>query len=68
MLKGLEGKKYEEQLKLLGLFSLEKRKLRSDIIIEKLYEHWNRLPREMITVPCLLEFKKHLYNALRNMV
>ena len=30
--------------------------------------HWNRLPREVVDVPSLSVFKRHLDNALNNML
>uniref|UniRef100_A0A8B9CM06 Reverse transcriptase domain-containing protein n=1 Tax=Anser brachyrhynchus TaxID=132585 RepID=A0A8B9CM06_9AVES len=114
MVKGLEGKMYDEQLRSLGLFSLEKRlrghliavysfltrgsggegtnlfslvtsnrtqgncvklrqgRFRLDIrkrfFTERVVAHWNRLLREVVTAPSLLEFKKHLDCALNHMV
>lgn len=46
--KGLEEKMYEEQLRSLDLFSLQKRKLRGDLII--IYSFFTRGPEEQALI------------------
>ncbi|KAK4831985.1 hypothetical protein QYF61_020368 [Mycteria americana] len=94
--KGLEHKADGERLRELGLFSLEKRRLRGDLIAlynclkggcrevgsvssprldirkfyftERVVQHWNRLPREVVESPSLEVFKSHLGEVLMDMV
>jgi len=115
LVKGLEEMSYEEQLRTLGLSSLEKSRLRSSLIalhsflrrgsgegsdelfslassdrtcgngsklhqgrfrpdirklsfIERVVNHCNRIPREVADAPSLSVFKRHLKNALNNML
>ena len=115
MLRGLEQLSYEERLRELGLFSLEKRRLRGDLTAafrywkgayklegERLFlrvdsgrtrrnglklrqgrirldirrkfstqrvgTHWNRLPKEVVDVPCLDAFKARLDVAQDSLV
>ena len=42
--------------------------IRKRFYTERVFMHWHRLPREVVTAPSLPECKKHLDNTLRNMV
>ncbi|PKU42814.1 pol- hypothetical protein [Limosa lapponica baueri] len=48
MIRGLEQLSYEDRLRELGLFSLEKRRL---FFTVRVVRHWNRLPREVVDAP-----------------
>ncbi|KFZ63542.1 hypothetical protein N321_06335, partial [Antrostomus carolinensis] len=42
--------------------------IRKRFFTQRVVEHWNRLPSEVVMAPSLTIFKKHLDNALRHMV
>ena len=42
--------------------------IRKRFFTQRMVEPWNRLPREAVTAPSKIIFKKHLDNALRHMV
>ena len=51
---------------------LHRGKFRLDVgkrfLMERVIGHWNRLPRAVVTIPSLSEFKERLDDALSHMV
>ncbi|KFM08221.1 hypothetical protein AS27_09919, partial [Aptenodytes forsteri] len=48
-----------------GRFGLD---IRKHFFTERVFKHWNRLPREVVDAPSLSVFKRHLDNALNTML
>ncbi|KAK4824002.1 hypothetical protein QYF61_009127 [Mycteria americana] len=48
-----------------GRFRLD---IRKHFFTERVVKHWNKLPREMVNVPSLSVFRRHLDNTLNNML
>ncbi|KFZ55790.1 hypothetical protein N321_01358, partial [Antrostomus carolinensis] len=42
--------------------------MRKRFLRQRVVEHWNRLPREVLMAPSLTRFQQHLAKALRDMV
>jgi len=48
-----------------GRFRLD---IRKHFFTQRTVKHWNRLTREVVSVPSLSMFKRHLDNALNNLL
>jgi len=48
-----------------GMF---RRNIRRNSLTRRLIKYWDRLPSEVVDVPCLPVFKRHLDNALNDML
>jgi len=48
-----------------GRFRLD---IRKHFFTKRVFKHWNRLPREVVDAPSLSMLKRHLDNALNNVL
>ncbi|KFQ15073.1 hypothetical protein N330_00954, partial [Leptosomus discolor] len=48
-----------------GRFRLD---IRKHFLTKRMVKHWNKPPREVVDAPSLSVFKRHLDNALNNML
>ena len=68
MIQGVKHLFYEDKLRVLGLFSLERRRLQGEFVTIRVLRHWHRLPREVADTPSLKILKVRLDRAQSTLI